>query len=105
MSTYCDVESMTVMFMWLCYIDFCFNDTSTTEIYTYCHTLSLRDALPIVDNVDDLVCVEIRESRCKQRDRAGNARRREGRAAEPAGRADMIEDDVFRSEEHTSELQ
>src|SRR3546814_9339695 len=24
-----------------------FNDTSTTEIYTYCHTLSLHDALPI----------------------------------------------------------
>src|SRR3546814_17268452 len=26
---------------------FFFNDTSTTEIYTYCHTLSLHDALPI----------------------------------------------------------
>src|SRR3546814_14953844 len=25
----------------------CFNDTATTEIYTYCHTLSLHDALPI----------------------------------------------------------
>src|SRR3546814_18134008 len=25
---------------------FC-NDTATTEIYTYCHTLSLHDALPI----------------------------------------------------------
>src|SRR3546814_11439100 len=24
-----------------------FNDTATTEIYTYCHTLSLHDALPI----------------------------------------------------------
>src|SRR3546814_13331038 len=29
------------------YIYFCFNDTSTTEIYTYLHTLSLHDALPI----------------------------------------------------------
>src|SRR3546814_17574087 len=29
------------------YYDFFFNDTSTTEIYTYCHTLSLHDALPI----------------------------------------------------------
>src|SRR3546814_12860952 len=28
-----------------CYIFF--NDTATTEIYTYCHTLSLHDALPI----------------------------------------------------------
>src|SRR3546814_14969051 len=25
----------------------CFNDTATTEIYTYGHTLSLHDALPI----------------------------------------------------------
>src|SRR3546814_11763035 len=29
-----------------CYYFF-FNDTATTEIYTYCHTLSLHDALPI----------------------------------------------------------
>src|SRR3546814_2091649 len=30
------------------YYLFCFfNDTATTEIYTYCHTLSLHDALPI----------------------------------------------------------
>src|SRR3546814_5040083 len=28
---------------------FCFNDTATTEIYTYLHTLSLHDALPILD--------------------------------------------------------
>src|SRR3546814_18641491 len=28
----------------LCYF---FNDTATTEIYTYWHTLSLHDALPI----------------------------------------------------------
>src|SRR3546814_4722515 len=27
---------------------FVFNVTSTPEIYTYCHTLSLHDALPIV---------------------------------------------------------
>src|SRR3546814_16734113 len=26
---------------------FCFNDAATTEIYTYLHTLSLHDALPI----------------------------------------------------------
>src|SRR3546814_15918842 len=26
---------------------FFFNHTATTEIYTYCHTLSLHDALPI----------------------------------------------------------
>src|SRR3546814_4789485 len=27
---------------------FFFNGTATTEIYTYCHTLSLHDALPIL---------------------------------------------------------
>src|SRR3546814_6943606 len=27
---------------------FCFNDPATTEIYTYCHTLALHDALPIL---------------------------------------------------------
>src|SRR3546814_13953015 len=31
----------------LLYIVFFFNDTATTEIYTYGHTLSLHDALPI----------------------------------------------------------
>src|SRR3546814_15471406 len=31
----------------VCSVVFFFNDTATTEIYTYCHTLSLHDALPI----------------------------------------------------------
>src|SRR3546814_4526946 len=30
---------------------FFFHDTATTEIYTYCHTLSLHDALPILARV------------------------------------------------------
>src|SRR3546814_3776237 len=32
-----------------CCLFFCFffNDTASTDIYTYCHTLSLHDALPI----------------------------------------------------------
>src|SRR3546814_14963736 len=34
--------------MWSCVIFF-FNGTATTEIYTYLHTLSLHDALPIFD--------------------------------------------------------
>src|SRR3546814_15696486 len=33
------------------FVFFCFNDTATTEIYTYCHTLSLHDALPL--SIDD----------------------------------------------------
>src|SRR3546814_19422570 len=41
---------------------FFFNDTSTTEIYTYGHTLSLHDALPIfkkLQEVIDLLNVEV----------------------------------------------
>src|SRR3546814_14070191 len=35
---------------------FCFfNDTATTEIYTYLHTLSLHDALPICKSVTALL--------------------------------------------------
>src|SRR3546814_15132440 len=33
---------------------FFFNDTATTKIYTYVHTLSLHDALPICDNLEQL---------------------------------------------------
>src|SRR3546814_11168467 len=44
------------VFVSICYSDavlyvgslFFFNDTATTEIYTYLHTLSLHDALPIL---------------------------------------------------------
>src|SRR5215203_7541256 len=57
---------------------FFFNDTATTEIYT----LSLHDALPISDDVPDLV-----------------ARPR----VQPCGR--LVEEHQPRSEEHTSELQ
>src|SRR3546814_15001989 len=32
------------------FVFFFFNDTATTEIYTYWHTLSLHDALPICDS-------------------------------------------------------
>src|SRR3546814_14872071 len=30
-----------------------FNETATTEIYTYCHTLSLHDALPIFQQTNE----------------------------------------------------
>src|SRR3546814_15298528 len=33
--------------MLFCFFVCFFNDTATTEIYTYCDTLSLHDALPI----------------------------------------------------------
>src|SRR3546814_12977154 len=35
------------MYSSYCFFFLFFNDTPTTEIYTYCHTLSLHDALPI----------------------------------------------------------
>src|SRR3546814_12360905 len=41
LSSWCCVVSVTVVFI------FFFNDPATTEIYTYRHTLSLHDALPI----------------------------------------------------------
>src|SRR3546814_18217428 len=75
---------------------FFFNDTATTEIYTYLHTLSLHDALPISHLavfvrgferiVDDLApCTVLVE--------LGGAFAQVGGAPER------------RSEEHTSELQ
>src|SRR3546814_19229690 len=38
---------MTVLCFPSLYCCFFFNDTATTDIYTYVHTLSLHDALPI----------------------------------------------------------
>src|SRR3546814_18349257 len=81
------------------------NDTATTEIYTYGHTLSLHDALPILRAVGELI---------------GVMRRDQDRRPTPARRPKLPQDrnavDVRhkiidheaiarRSEEHTSELQ
>src|SRR3546814_7278904 len=90
------------------YVNCCFffNDTATTEIYTYVHTLSLHDALPICGGLE------------LPRPGAGPpravahaaARPREGLPdlQGPAGLppADPLRDHPeARSEEHTSELQ
>src|SRR5256885_6987334 len=64
---------------------FFFNDTATTEIYT----LSLHDALPILDPIRALP----------------RARARERPRAAPGHRARRVGVGVLRSEEHTSELQ
>src|SRR3546814_12978687 len=42
-----DFICSSVMCVFCVIIFFFFNDTATTEIYTYRHTLSLHDALPI----------------------------------------------------------
>src|SRR3546814_16268180 len=81
---------------------FCFNDTATTEIYTYLHTLSLHDALPIsFDIIDNLAVVEGRNA---------DTDLQEARSVGEVGRETLgeriISDLIFaRSEEHTSELQ
>src|SRR3546814_3095288 len=90
-----------------------FNDTATTEIYTYCHTRSLHDALPVSFGLDDP----------RQSDRAdgaevcgvsvghGGAQRLTGMAKSAPARMPVGQRDVTvltlvkRSEEHTSELQ
>src|SRR3546814_6405062 len=88
-----------------------FNETATTEIYTYGHTLSLHDSLPISRRRRGPSAPSGR-TRCPHRSarrprparaRAAPARRRWPRPAvqAPAGRLPV----PARSEEHTSELQ
>src|SRR3546814_10360009 len=55
-----------------------FNDTATTEIYTYRHTLSLHDALPICRSSDD----DDQPAR-RFRGRRHRARRQPGRLGHP----------------------
>src|SRR3546814_9924008 len=62
------------------------NDTATTEIYTYGHTLSLHDAVPIA------ICSRAVYSARAMLSGAGSPRTRRSSARK-------------RSEEHTSELQ
>src|SRR5438477_3744788 len=64
---------------------FFFNDTATTEIYT----LSLHDALPICAGLAKLEHLVVQDIFL----------------TETAYLADVGEEDVLRSEEHTSELQ
>src|SRR3546814_6981498 len=88
-----------------------FNDPATTEIYTYGHTLSLHDALPICSirkNAVDCLSgfrrlgptslLTISRSSPVQR-RASDCR------AKPTPRSSAASMMAKRSEEHTSELQ
>src|SRR3546814_1684131 len=88
------------MYVWCMYdMIFFFNDTATTEIYTYGHTLSLHDALPIWWNCTPTMGAR----RCAmpmitpESDTAVTAR--------SAGSDSGTTASEWRSEEHTSELQ
>src|SRR3546814_6642966 len=95
-----------------------FNDTATTEYYTYGHTLSLHDALPIYEDVPLLraeIVVEVeRPLLAPIAEDHGVIERRDlpqgtgqgGREARPVQFADGIRQGRMpRSEEHTYELQ
>src|SRR3546814_1948723 len=78
---------------------FFFNDTATTEIYTYGHTLSLHDALPISEH----------RSTKMVRPQSGSLRRISESLSPGDGgklqRSERTRSSIPRSEEHTSELQ
>src|SRR3546814_14888892 len=95
-----------MVWVYVCFV----NDTATTEIYTYRHTLSLQDALPISGVPGE---VGDGQAECRQQPRAHpvGARPPDHRPAHveaersglvPLDRADEA---LVRSEEHTSELQ
>src|SRR3546814_5735519 len=99
---------MYFIYFTMLYLHFCFvfNDTATTEIYTYLHTLSLHDALPISGSA----------SRSRRRtapsaaprnptrpDARRSPRRARGRCR--AAARCRYGCTASRSEEHTSELQ
>src|SRR3546814_11587444 len=78
--------------MCICYFSciffFFFNDTATPEIYTYLHTLSLHDALPIelrwqIWPVDNLPETYLTEEETKPEDLYGAVVRRGFTAGEP----------------------
>src|SRR3546814_19261509 len=87
---------------------FFFNDTATTDIYTYCHTLSLHDALPISHG----------DSTVRSQTMTARVSNPNGRSSNVAGISFIVSTKTRieavssvprnrgrRSEEHTSELQ
>src|SRR3546814_3026763 len=88
---------------------FFFNDTATTEIYTYGHTLSLHDALPICRL--QAAGIEVDDEGVETTDVAqglDDVRRRAAAASQDGadtGQQFTRIERLARSEEHTSELQ
>src|SRR3546814_6910173 len=88
--------------------DFCFfiNDSATTEIYTYSHTLSRHDALPILSRavaVAASLTAHSSEARVVQRSAISSVDWWD--AAEIVTKASSRRPSGGRAEEHTSELQ
>src|SRR3546814_15710972 len=91
-----------VIFVLVCF----FNDTATTEIYTYLHTLSLHDALPISGRPAQpaaAVCRDPQPGAAGPRLSRKSASRLAGSMRWPDDMMGM--NASSRSEEHTSELQ
>src|SRR3546814_16168545 len=88
----------------LLFFFFC-NDTATPEIYTYLHTLSLHDALPISEQL--VATIRDRQVRRVRGDHGRRAPRcdRGDRPLELARDGLQCSVPCLRSEEHTSELQ
>src|SRR3546814_19621707 len=88
----------TSLSLFFCFVFF-FNDTATTEIYTYLHTLSLHDALPISSILSPIIAIlkENLAARAGVIEAVMSARNNQIAVA-----TNLID---RRSEEHTSELQ
>src|SRR3546814_11974240 len=87
-----------------------YNDTATTDFYTYCHTLSLHDSLPTYLSGRDASSTTLHSQPSKNGEwRCGRGRRLWPRL--PAGSTPYIGGNTIvgrllaRSEEHTSEHQ
>src|SRR3546814_8212704 len=101
------------------YFDFFINDTEPTENYTYCHPLSLHDALPICRQGRHAEVSHSRAASNRRRPRPtgwwerfpqGHTRSCSSSRAGSSHAARTVRENcagvpVTRSEEHTSELQ
>src|SRR3546814_14198045 len=95
---WCDDELLVIAF------SFFFNDTATTEIYTYLHTLSLHDALPISAGRAGGEAAGIHPASANApRNAAIRWLTAPTQRVKPRGRG--FRPATWRSEEHTSELQ
>src|SRR3546814_10476485 len=96
------------------FVLFFVNDTATTEINTYCHTLSLPDALPISDRRGDQRALVARGVEPDPVGVLGAERLEHGAEVRQRPRREVVAlrgvhvelvERLERSEEHTSELQ